>query len=389
MTDLKLAYVQRYRVNGKLYFYFRKPGQKRVRLVGLPGSAEFMTSYQDALSGITAPPVEIGAGRVRPRSIDALVIRYYASAAFVQLAPSTQATYRGALERFRNKYGDRLVASLQRKHIKAMMDRQADAPAAANMTLKMLRLLMPLAIDMEWRKDDPTAGIKRLRVKGDGFHSWTEDEIAAFEKRHPVGTRPRLAMALLLYTGQRRSDVVGMGWPAVRGERIAVTQQKTGKALLIPMHDDLAAILAQTPRANITFITTDHGAPYTAAGFGNWFRERCDEAGLPQCSAHGLRKAAARRLAEAGCSSKQIAAVTGHTSLREVERYVAAAEQARLADDAVASLYRPKPEHPVSKAANDLDTTTSNPYDLKGFSDESGGHGGIRTLDTAHHRILP
>ena len=385
MTDLKLKYVQRYRSGGTTYYYFRRPGHKRVRLRGLPGSDEFMTDYWAALEG--APRIEVGADRVRARSVDALVIRYYETAGFVQLAPSTQATYRGHMERMRNRFGHLLVATLQRRHVVALLDKQRATPAAANMTLKMLRILMGLALSLDWRKDDPTQGVKRISIRSKGFHSWSEEEIDTYQARHAIGTRARLAMALLLYTGQRKSDVVCMGWRAVRGDKIAVTQQKTGAALLIPMHDDLRAVLDGTPRDHLAFLVTVQGAPFTANGFGNWFRETCDEAGLPHCASHGLRKAAARRLAEAGCSSKEIASVTGHTSLREVERYVAAAEQERMADNAVAKLYRPKPEHRLSKAANVLDNRPANPSETKGFSNENGGHGGIRTLDTALHRI--
>jgi integrase len=92
------------------------------------------------------------------------------------------------------------------------------------------------------------------------------------------------------------------------------------------------------PRTNLTFLTTKFGAPFTPAGFGNWFRERCDEAGLPQCSAHGLRKLVATRLANFGCSEEEIKAITGHKSSSEVARYTKARDQKRLAKSAVSKL---------------------------------------------------
>jgi integrase len=112
---------------------------------------------------------------------------------------------------------------------------------------------------------------------------------------------------------------------------VHVRQQKTGIELAIPIHATLAAIIAETPADHLTLLTTQTGKPFSAAGFGNWFRDRCNEAGLSHCSAHGLRKAAARRLAEAGCTMHEIAAITGHASLSEVQRYTKAADQARLA----------------------------------------------------------
>lgn len=161
-------------------------------------------------------------------------------------------------------------------------------------------------------------------------------------------------MALMLYTGQRRSDVVRMGRQHVTDGWIAVRQQKTGAPLRIPLHPALRAILDVLPATNMTFILTDFGKPFTAAGFGNWFRERCDEAGLPQCSAHGLRKAASRRLAEAGCSHSQIKAVTGHKTDREVARYTAGADQLRLAGQAIEALSGPEREQDVSTRPDGL-----------------------------------
>jgi integrase len=169
-----------------------------------------------------------------------------------------------------------------------------------------------------------------------GFRTWTEEDIAAFEARHPAGTRARLALALLLYTAQRRSDVVRLGRQHVRDGVIEVRQQKTSVALVIPLHPALAAILDATPNKHLTFLVTRDGKPFTPPGFTNWFRDMCKLAGLPRgLSAHGLRKAACRRLAEAGCSANMIAAVSGHVSLREIQRYTAAADQARMARTAI------------------------------------------------------
>src|SRR5262249_49603073 len=120
-------------------------------------------------------------------------------------------------------------------------------------------------------------------------------------------------------------STLAMTMPSLLRE-MAVRQQKTDEPLMIPMDANLMQALAATPRTNLTFLVTERGAPFTSAGFGNWFRDRCNEAGLAQCSAHGLRKAAATRLANAGCSTDQIKAITGHRSLSEVARYTKAAD---------------------------------------------------------------
>lgn len=217
--------------------------------------------------------------------------------------------------------------------------RVAETPTVANRQLQLIKQMMQFAVERGWRPDNPARDVRKLRHKSDGHHSWSEDEIAQYEARHPLGSRARLAVALLLYTGQRRSDVIRMGRQHVRDCRISVVQQKTGARLSIPLHPRLVEAMDASPSDHLTFITTEFGKPFTAAGFGNWFRDRCREAGLPEgCTAHGLRKAAARRLAEAGCSPHEIAAITGHQTLREVERYTRAADQTRLASAAFARI---------------------------------------------------
>lgn len=330
------AFVDRH---GKARFYVRRPGFARVALPGLPWSPEFMGAYQAAMAG-EAVRRDIGANRTKPGSVNALAVAYYNSTEFRSLAPITQSTYRGVVEAFRADHGEKRVALLQREHIGKLMAKKVATPSAANNWLRMLRMLMKFAIDQGMRQDDPTAGVKTVKIRSVGFHTWTEEQIAAFEAHHPIGTRPRLALALLLYTAQRRADVVRIGKQHIRAGALHVRQQKTGVVLEIPVHPELQAIIAATPSDHLTFLTTDYGKPRTAAGFGNWFRERCNEAGLPaECASHGLRKAACRRLAEAGCSANQIAAISGHTTLREVERYTKAASQARMAREAMRTVH--------------------------------------------------
>jgi len=222
----------------------------------------------------------------------------------------------------------------------------------------MIRTLMRFAVEEGWRKDNPTADVRPIRIRSEGFHTWSEVEIAAFEKRWEIGTRERLALSLLLYTGQRRGDVIHMGRQHLNNGRLHVVQSKTGVRLAIPIHANLECVLAETSIENMTFLTTSAGHPFSPAGFGNWFREACNAADLPKgCSAHGLRKAACRRLAEAGCSANQIAAISGHKTLREVSRYTAAADQERLADDAMNTLSGPDREQTVANLENRLDKT--------------------------------
>jgi integrase len=285
-----------------------------------------MEVYEGALSG---PPSQIGASRTKPDTISAAIIGYYYDQSFLALASSTQRPLRGILERFRAEHGDKRIALLQRQHITTLL--RSKKRFAARHWLKAIRALMKYAVEIGLRADNPATGVKLPDLKTDGYHSWTEAEIEQFEAYHGQGTKARLALTLLLYTGQRRGDVIRLGRQHMRGGTIYIRQQKTGTEMELPIHAKLATIIAETPANHLTLLTTQTGKPFSAAGFGNWFRDRCNEAGLPHCSAHGLRKAAARRLAEAGCTMHEIAAITGHASLSEVQRYTKAADQARLA----------------------------------------------------------
>jgi integrase len=321
--------------HGRPRFYFRKAGFKKVPLPGLPWSPQFMQAYEQALA---AQPVQIGSAHVKPGTLRALAVSYFASPAFRTKKPGTQYTYRYIIDRLCRDHGDKRPALLHREHVIRLIAAHAEKPGYAHAVRRSLRALMQHAVEIGMRADDPTRDVRGIPAKGDGYHSWTEGEIRQFEARHPIGTRARLAFALLLFSGQRRSDVVLMGRQHMTDGTLVVRQQKTGRTVWIPIHETLASIIAETPTSNLTFLVTEHGKPFTAASFGNWFRDECRVAGLNGCSAHGLRKAAARRLAEAGCSTHEIAAITGHATLREVARYTDAADRRKLAIAAMAKV---------------------------------------------------
>lgn len=325
--------------HGKARVRFRRTGQETHYFQAAPWTPGFLTEYQACLDRVAAPKITPGKGRSKPGTVDALIEAYYQTPDFTGLAAGTKPGYRSSIERFRAAHGSKRVALIERKHIKAILGAMSATPGAANNLYDRLRTLMALAVDEGMRKDNPMLGMKLPFKTGDvGYHSWTEEEIEQFEARHPVGTMPRLAMALMLFTGQRKSEAVRMGRHHLMSGRIRVRQQKTAAELEIPIHPLLKAALDAMTLAPIggqAFVLTSFGKPFTAAGFGNWFRERCDEAGLPHCAAHGLRKAAARRLAEAGCTNAQIKAITGHKTDAEVSRYTRAAAQRGLADEAM------------------------------------------------------
>jgi integrase len=175
--------------------------------------------------------------------------------------------------------------------------------------------------------------VRRYKKRGEGFHPWSEADAARFEPAYPIGTRERLALTLLLYTGQRVSDGARMGWQHVRGEHIAVRQQKTDAAQMLKMHPELVRVLAAVPRSNLTFLVTERGAAFSAKGLSKWFSKRCRATGLASRTAHGLRKLALTRRANAGASIPMLKAFGGHKTSKEVEHYVQAADQVRLDEE--------------------------------------------------------
>ena len=306
-----------------------------------------MTAYNAALAAMTVR--EVGKAKSTPGTVSAAIAAYYQDNHFTSLAKGTQKLRRAILESFRAEHGDKRLAGLQKQHVAAILG--AKKPFAARNWLTALRGLMQFAVAMGLIGRDPTADFEPAKAKTGRIHTWTEAEIEQFEAQYPVGSRARLAMALLLYTGQRRSDVVRMGPQHIRKGVLSVTQQKTRAELSIPVHPRLSEIITATECGHLAFLVTAAGGPFSAAGFGNLFRHWCHEAGLPQCSAHGLRKAACRRLAEIGCSAPEIAAISGHKTLREVQRYIEEANQARLAKAAMRRLT----EHSGNTEVSNLD----------------------------------
>ena len=233
--------------------------------------------------------------------------------------------------------GHRLVAQLQRKHVDRMIGKRVATPGAANNALTVLRILLRHAIELGWRTDDPTLRIRRFT--GGEHHTWTDEEIADSKstgRSAPVSARPLPSCSL---RPAQLCDVRTMAWSHLEGSGINVAQQKTKARLWIPLHPELATILAQWPRSHVAILTSNLGAPFSRDRLQHWLAWAIERAGLPKrCVPHGLRKAAARRLAEAGCTAHQIAAITGHKTLGEIERYTRAAEQRGLAHAAMAQL---------------------------------------------------
>jgi len=328
--------------HGNIRVYVRVPGRPKVRIKAPFGTDEFIAAYNGAVSDHVMAPRQTR--DAKPGSFRHLCVLYYGSPIFERFDGATQAWRRRALDAICEKHGEKPVALLTPRHIRMLRDERADQRGAANQRLKALKALFAWACEEkpEIAPQNPTWGVRKIKYATDGHHSWTAEEIEQYRDRHPIGSRARLALDLLLYTGGRREDAVRLGPQHVRDGRIRFTQAKNEHRnpikVDIPLHPELAATIAATRSGHLTFLITAFAKPLTPAGFGNAMRDWCDQANLRHCSAHGLRKACATALADAGATAHEIASVTGHQSLEEVERYTRAARRKKLADAAIAKL---------------------------------------------------
>lgn len=344
MATLKLKHVERFKDRyGKIRFYYREGKGQRTALVGVPGTEPFETSYK--LAAKTYVPI----GTNGVGTFNALAVQYYRSVKFLKTKPSSQDVMRGIVDKFCTEHGHRLVKQMTYSDVDKILASKVSTPAAANNLLKKLRVLMKLAIKIGWIDRDPTIGAEKF--KEGTHHTWTESEIRKFEMRWPLGSRERIAFDFHLYTGQRRGDVCSLTPSSIEIRSLLVgdvicqkhfihlTQEKTGAELVIPMHPNLARSFNLWRGVGDTIIAQANGERYAVASYGNLMADAIAEARLPvRCVLHGLKKAAGRRLAEAGCTVHQIAAILGNVSLEEIERYTKAANQGLLADQAMASL---------------------------------------------------
>src|SRR6516162_1237627 len=344
MARIRLKYVNAFangkRKNGRTRYYFRRRGFPAIPLPGLPGSEEFMMAYQMALAAIPERP-EIGASRTEPGTIDALVFSYYKSDECLRLAEESRKTRRRIIEKFRTKHGSKRVRLLSRQHIVKMFGEIA-SPSAKRSWLKAVRALLQHAVPT-MRKDNPSEGIAQVKLpKTKGHHTWNDSEIAKYRAHWPFGTQARLVFEFALETVSRRGEVVRLGPQHVyigsEGEpRIRIARTHGSEDVDIQISPELKAACDAMPKQHLTYIVTAYGKPRSKYGLGNDFAKWAREAGLPdRCRLHGLKKGGMRRRAEAGNTTHELMAISGHRTLSEVQRYTDDADRKRLATSGMA-----------------------------------------------------
>lgn len=340
--------------HGKPRYYFRRKGQKKIRLRAPPGSPEFLAEFQAAYSGTDASrsaPAPAGHHHRRgaPKGSLAWLFNEYEARAesWKALGSTTKSRRRVVMDQIcaepvsandPSPIGLRPYSTLRPKAIAVICGR-CPSPATFNARLKAYREAIKFAIGEDMMTANPAKEVPYRTSKTGGYHTWTVEEVAQYEARWPLGTIQRLALGMLMFTGTRRSDAVVIGKQhrkAVHGVPGWQFLQFKGRdrspvTTWIPILPALQELVDATPSKGLTYLETSFGKPFTAKGFGTQFKKWCRLAGLPHCSAHGLRKAAATIAAERGATAHQLMAIFGWRSITQALVYTRAAEQKRLA----------------------------------------------------------
>lgn len=352
MKQVRLPrYVSTFRDRGGIVRYRFRCARKDIDcyMRAAPFTTEWEEEYRGLLVGTVAPLV-IGAGRATPGTIADLVSRYRASDEWPRKGPATRRAWESSLGKLVDNIGCDPLASLTAERAGRVLATMHAKPHAADNFRKRMKALWAWGVRQRIARENPWVATRPYAVKTEGFRPWTETEVDTFCLFYPLGTKEHLALSLMLGTFARHSDTIRMGPQHVQDARLKFKARKTGANLDIPILPYLAAALAAHKTGALCYIVTAYGLPFSDAGFGNWFADRCKKAGVPG-RAHGLRKLAAIRMAEADATLPQLMAWGGWKTEREPLRYIQQANRGRLADAGAAKL---------SSARGKLDKLTRN-----------------------------
>jgi integrase len=342
--------------HGKTVWYVRVDKGPRIRLRAEYGTPGFWIEYQAAVSG-SARPVRKGAPKAG--SLAWLIEQYRKSTAWTKYSPATRRQRENIFKQVISTAGHQPLTQITRAVIVAGRDRRRHTPSQARHFLDTMRGLFGWAVDAQHCKTDPTFGVEGpVLPRGGGFRVWTEEDVAAYERRWPIGTRQRVWLDVLLYSGLRRGDAVRYGRQHVHNNVGTIKVQKSGYTVevTLPILPALARTLAAGPCGDLTFIVGARGRPLTKESFGNEFRDACRDAGVPG-SAHGLRKLGATRAADNGATESELEAIFGWTGGHMASLYTRAANRKKLATAAMHKL----DGGPMSATGNDERTSIPAP----------------------------
>ena len=337
--------------HGKLRHRYRRNGIS-LYLPGVPGSDEFNAAYQEAVrrsqEALKAPPARhLSAEEVRcPKgSVAALIRDYKETTRYQRLAAPTVRQYEGAFAAFIEKFGTAAVRHIKTKHVLAMMDGLKATPGVANAYLRTLKMLLNYAVLRGDIAFNPAGNVRQIKL-GE-WVAWSEDDVRRFEKRWPLGTIERRIYNVALCTGQRAEDLRRMRVDDIDDGWIRVRQGKTGELVELPVQASLQRDLEAFPPKGEFLISRPDGKPYGPGSLSKLVKAALREAGIDEDrKLHGLRKATCRRLAEAGCSEREIMSVSGHRSSASVSGYVRQVNQRHMAQQAMARITLSNQEMP-------------------------------------------
>lgn len=340
--------------HGNIRIYLRRSGQPKTRLTAIPWTEEFMEQYRAALEAVGPgyPVIDPAKGAPQVGTWRWLCVEYFRRCAeYLRMDETTRDAYRRILESTFDepigsqgaaadlKFAGLPIARITAKHVRALRDRKIATPEAANSRIKTARAVFKWAIPEGYAADNPAKVVTYFKSRSSGHHTWTVDEVRKYEETHPIGTNARLAMALMLYTGVRRSDAVLLGRQHIDQGWLRFTafknRNRSPVAIELPILPALQRVIDGSKTGNLTFLITHQHRPYTAKGFSGQFRKWCDDAGLQHCSAHGVRKAGATLAAENGATEKQLMAIFGWSEAKMAAHYTQKAQRRKLAGAAM------------------------------------------------------
>jgi integrase len=323
--------------HGRAVWYVRRGHGKRVRIKAEYGTPEFEAEYRAALDGV---PVESTHKKAATGSLQWLWDRYRETTAWTELSLATRRQRENIMRGVLKQSGTVSAAAITRAHIAAGRDRRKETPAQAGNFIKLMRGLFRWAADAGHVKADPTTDVKRPTLrKSAGFPAWAEDDVERYEAHWPIGTKERVWLAVLLYTGLRRGDAVLLGRQHIRDGVATLFTEKTRIKVTIPILPVLDEILRAGPCGDLALICGERRQPLVKESFGNLFRAACNAAGLVGKSAHGVRKIGAIRAAHNGATVAELNAIFGWTGSDMAMLYIREADRARLAKAAMSKLH--------------------------------------------------
>lgn len=353
--------------NGNDRYYVRKSGRKKIRIresfEDSTGNItpEFMKAYFAALALLDGakPSPKLP----REKTFLWLVDQYFRSEEFKRYDDLTKADKRGVLTRFCETAGELPYGAYRKEDVERSRDKRSSRPGAADKLVKYLRVMFKWAVTKKLATHNPAVGVTKINTESDGWHTWTPAEVDIYRHRHEIGTKARLALELMLNVGARISDAARIGRQHETDGWLKFVawknrNKKTRKTIECPITSDLRAALMATSTGALTYLINHLGSAFTINGLGNKMREWCDAAGLPQCSSHGLRKAAAVILAENGATAPELCALFGWSKLETAEIYIREAQKRKMVANAFTRLeeYRDRKSVSVPKAKKQNET---------------------------------